>query len=155
MGYHQTPHVYEQCLKFLQGHPLPWEGKFENMALLYTKESKSASQLRNRWNTIKYLSKTFGLPDPGDHHDIKAIYNSTLDDLLDHKAKNPKKATVPPLGVIKALDNMATHENTPVTTKHAAATFRWALGTSARFDDIQHCSPHTWQETPATLEAKP
>ncbi len=147
---------YEKITSILLKQALPWtDASITEHLTAYKTSRRSANQLRNYWNTIRYLSRTFGLEDPAEQEDLKNIYNSILDDLIEHKEHHPRKAAVPPMTVIRALEDTASDTAKELSIRYAAASFRWALGTSARFDDMQHCSPRTWTETSYTLEAKP
>ncbi len=136
--------------------PIPWtDAKVTTQILFYKVTAKTANQLRNYWNTLKFLCKTFGCPPPSECHDIVAIYKSTVDDITTQTKAKPKKAIMLPLDAILALETAATDSGLPITSRYAAAVFRLMLGNSARFDDMQHTAPNTFVEYTSTLEAKP
>ena len=148
--------VYVQILRFLGGPWLPHlDTKIADHIVSYKDQRRTAHQLRNFWNTTKFYCRIFGLPQPADQHDVKSMYLSTLDDIIVIQKRNPRKAIMPTTECIEALETTATDTTQPVTTRYAASTFRWALGSSARYDDVQHTAPNTIVATHATLEGKP
>ena len=59
------------------------------------------------------------------------------------------------MDVIEALEHTACDTQTPRATAYAAAIFRWQLGCSGRFDDIQHIAPQHFHVHKQTIEGLP
>ena len=61
---------------------------------------------------------------------------------------------MPTVEAIKALEKACVDGATPLA-RYAAAVFRLQLGSSARWNDIQHSAPHTIEDKGDTIEATP
>ena len=136
--------TYENIRKTIGTTPVPWTDKTITDAMQwYQKNKRAPSQLRKYWSTVRWISKHFGSDDPQEATDISSMYDSALGNMTTKLYTEPKQAVMPDMDDIKNLEHAATDIRLTRAERYAASVFRWQVGTSGRFDDIQHTSPHT------------
>ena len=146
----------EQLLKFTDRDPIPLtHDTLMHLLTYYTSKQATASRLRKAWKTLRWLCKTFGHEDHTSRNDIKSAYEHSLDKLNTNLYTNNRKAVMPPMSAIIALEKATANSKHTKGTQYAAAVFRYQLGCSGRFNDIQHVAPHTISDQEHTLEGRP
>ena len=125
-------------------------------------------KLQQVWNTLKWLSKTFGLLNLDEEHRLKAKKQALEESLADTATKPQRKAVVPSKEVVWALEEGASSLQTVGITRPGAMVpgvephkvmdsyilglARFQLGCSARFNDLQHVHPREIHCTTETVE---
>ena len=144
----------EKLRKTMSGLPIPFQETQITDMLRHYKDNHNASQTRTVWKTLSWVARHFGLPDPAEKADLHHIYEHTVERLGTVDARRSRKAIVPQMQAILALETATKHATT-AAGRYAAAVFRFQLGCSGRYDDLQHTSTHTLTETTDSVEAKP
>ena len=148
--------AFEQMLKFLESDPFPLTTDSAMHILSHHIHKKStASRLRKAWKTLRWICKTFGHDDITSRQDLKNSYDHAIDKLNTSLYTTNKKAIMPTMRAIHALEKAANNDKLSKATQYAAATFRYQLGCSGRFNDLQHVAPHTFTEQSHTIEGFP
>ena len=148
--------AYEQITKFYPNPIFPWsDSTITNLFLYYINHQAPVTRLRKAWNTIRWITKTFGAPDPGQQQDLKNSYDHAVDQLTTKLYHINRKAIVPTMKSIHALERATANPAASKATRYAAAVFRYQLGCSGRFNDIQHVAPSTIEHQKHTIEGKP
>ena len=148
--------AYIQITKYYTDPIFPWSDKsITNLLLYYMNHQAPVTRLKKAWKTIRWICKTFGLQDPADQTDLKNSYDHAVDKLTTTLYQVNRKAVVPTIQSIRALEKATANPNHTKATKYAAAVFRYQLGCSGRFNDIQHVAPSTLIDEKNTVEGKP
>jgi hypothetical protein len=142
---------------------LPWKEESLRLMLnsLLSQES-TPSQVQRAWLTIKWLSGKLGLLDPDCLGRLKVKKEAIRDALVSTVTAPQKKATLPSLQIIRLLEELAVAspgDRVPGSNGRLrpvdpfiCSVARFAVGSSARFSDMQHCAISTWQLTSNTTE---
>jgi hypothetical protein len=142
----------EHMLK--SGLPIPWQERdlrsFLNTLL---EEEATPSKVNRLWYTLAWISKKLGLLEADSLPRLVEKKRSILEQLATTVTKPQKKAVVPSLSLIQALEKGAIDDTvgTP-PDRYLMAVVRFMVGASARFDDIQHSSPSALKFTESTCE---
>ena len=136
------------------GLPVPWQER-DLRALLNTllDEEATPSKVNRLWYTLTWLSKKLGLLEADSLPRLLEKKRSVLELLATTVTKPQKKAVVPSLAVIHALE-IGSIDDTIGTApdRYMLSVVRFMVGASARFDDIQHSSPAAMKFTETTCE---
>ena len=148
---------------------IPWrEVDVRNLLNNLATAEVTPYKLQQVWNTLKWLSKTFGLLNLDEEHRLKAKKQALEESLADTATKPQRKAVVPSKEVVWALEEGASSLQTVGITRPGAMVpgvephkvmdsyilglARFQLGCSARFNDLQHVHPREIHCTTETVE---
>jgi hypothetical protein len=136
------------------GLPIPWQEKdLRTMLNTHLEEEATPSKVNRLWYTLAWISKKLGLLEGDSLPRLVEKKRSILEQLATTVTRPQKKAAVPSLAVIQALERGATDDTvgTP-PDRYLMSVVRFMVGASARFDDIQHSSPSALKFTESTCE---
>jgi hypothetical protein len=136
------------------GLPIPWQEKdLRTMLNTLLEEEATPSKVNRLWYTLAWISKKLGLLEGDSLPRLVEKKRSILEQLATTVTRPQKKAAVPSLAVIQALERGATDDTvgTP-PDRYLMSVVRFMVGASARFDDIQHSSPSAFKFTESTCE---
>ena len=149
---------------------IPWrEVDVRNLLNNLATAEVTPYKLQQVWNTLKWLSKTFGLLNLDEEHRLKAKKQALEESLADTATKPQRKAVVPSKEVVWALEEGASSlqmvgitrpegamvpgvEPHKVMDSYILGLARFQLGCSARFNDLQHVHPREIHCTTETVE---
>jgi len=136
---------------------LPWsEDSIRQMLNLSKSLELTPSRVANLWNTIRWISKRFGGIDPHSVDRLTQKRDAVLEELTQAVTKPQRKARVPPVELVAAMELGAAGavgpERSSWSTRYILAIARFMVGASARFNDIQHCCPREVRVTSNSIE---
>ena len=154
---------------------IPWrEQDVRNLLNLLREQEVTPYKVNQVWETLRWLSRIFGLLDVNEFHRLKTKKKAMEEELADTTIKPQRKATVPSKEVIWALEEGAASldipdlEATGASSPEASLTghtaiqkmmdafilgiARFQVGCSARFNDLQHVHPKNLTQTSTTVE---
>lgn len=148
---------------------IPWtEGDVRALLNCLSHEEVTPYKIQQVWNTLKWLSKVFGLLNIDELHRLKAKKAALEETLADTATKPQRKAVVPSKEVVWALEEGAAKldpgasgpdgQLAPGVDRYKMmdgfilGLARFQLGASARFNDLQHVHPSELVVTTNTIE---
>ena len=108
------------------------------------------SRLQTAWSTLNWVCKRMG-----HSPDLKAAYAKAGTQLVKKLYKEPHRATMPTDGVVTALETGSCNTAQSLAYRYYSGTLRTQLGVSARFVDVQHTSPRTYQVMSKDIDLGP
>jgi hypothetical protein len=158
MGTARHSSIRNHCLSLerlleLDARLLPWT-ESSLRALLNTMRTKefTPSQIQKGWKTIKWLSGVFGMLDPDSLQALQQKKEHLREELTQQLLPQSRRAKVPTVGNISALEKASTDMAATGADRYAAAVFRLMAGASARFNDIMHTQVSSRSEDASTIE---
>ena len=103
------------------------------------------SRMQKAWKTLNWLGRTMGYGAPDTHSGLLAMYKNAQSRLERPLYKQSRKAKMPPEEVVQALEKGACDSSRTGAYRYYASMLRIQLGTSARYVDMQHTAPKTFQ----------
>jgi hypothetical protein len=103
------------------------------------------------WQIIIWLAKKFGTYDPSKDSAMVNSRDHIRDEMCIVLSKCDKRAVALSMEAAKALEHQAC-DALLQTDRCAASAFRFAGGSSGRFNDMQHAPPATFVATATTIE---
>ena len=141
----------EHILK--HGISLPWTEDALRQLLNVAKDAEmTTSRLSQMWRTVAWLAKRFGALMPDSLDRLVRKKESIMDTLVSTAVAPQKKAAVPSLSVIIALEQGLHNTALPLAIRFILGIARFMAGSSARFNDIQHCRPKDFYVTSNSME---
>eukprot|EP00434_Breviolum_minutum_P002202 symbB.v1.2.001939.t1/scaffold55.1/size374282/21 len=144
-------------LKKHGGLQIPWtEKSVRSLLSNLHKEECTPNYIQQVWDTLKWFSTKFQTLDVTATHRL-ASKKKWLQETLVSTASTPqRKAVVPAKEVILALEQGAAAGGAEIAREAIDAFIlgmvRFQVGSSARFNDLQHTSPSTMKVTSNTIE---
>jgi hypothetical protein len=138
--------------KMLQLVPslIPWdEKKLISLLNALRTQEVTPQKVQQFWLTMKFLSIRLGLIDPEQLAQIKHKKEAIRDALVTTLILPQRRAVVPSLDVIRALETLSRR---PGPDGYLASIARFLVGCSGRLSDAQHTQPSTMQLTAETIE---
>ena len=140
-------------IKELDPQALPWtEPKIRGLLNDLNDQNATPAQIQKCWKTIKWTSKVFGMLDPDDVSSLQAKKEFLRERLTTVLLPKSRRAVVPSIRIIQALEEQSTSKAASGADRYAAAIFRFMAGASARFNDIMHTQPCSKISDHKTLE---
>jgi hypothetical protein len=135
------------------GLVIPWEEIHLRSILNSLAESEASPAKVNRlWYSLSWLSRKLGLSTPESMSRLQEKKKAILDELASTVTTPQKKAVVPDLSVIRALEMGSLHQSFTPPDRFLMSVVRFMVGSSARFDDVQHSAPSAMKFTETTCE---
>jgi len=142
---------------------IPWAEDHIREVLNSLVEAEATPNKVNRfWLSLKWLSQKLGLLDPDSQLRLKHKKEAVKDSLVSVTYCPQKKSTVPKLSLVILIEEgcMATPSGDSVPGTNTLrpmdpfilAVARFAIGSSGRFSDLQHCALATHHTTSTTTE---
>ena len=150
-------------LKKHGGLQIPWtEKSVRSLLSNLHKEECSPNYIQQAWDTLKWFSTKFQTLDVTATHRLASKKKWLQETLVSTAATPQRKAVVPAKEVILALEQGAAACGADPRRKGQVAReaidafilgmVRFQVGSSARFNDLQHTSPITMKITSNTIE---
>ena len=150
-------------LKKHGGLQIPWtEKSVRSLLSNLHKEECTPNYIQQAWDTLKWFSTKFQTLDVTATHRLASKKKWLQETLVSTAATPQRKAVVPAKEVILALEQGAAGGADPrrkgQVAREAIDAFilmgmvRFQVGSSARFNDLQHTSPSTMKITSNTIE---
>ena len=143
-------------LKKHGGLQIPWtEKSVRSLLSNLHKEECTPNYIQQAWDTLKWFSTKFQTLDVTATHRLAAKKKWLQETLVSTASTPQRKAVVPAKEVILALEQGAAaggadpHE---AIDAFILGMVRFQVGSSARFNDLQHTSPSTMKVTSNTIE---
>ena len=129
---------------------IPWND--EKVVFLLNKlrqNEATPSKVQQYWTTLRFLSIKTGLLNPDALDALRQKKEAVRDSLVTTLLLPQKRATVPSLEMVQALETLSRR---PGPDGYVAALARFMIGCSGRLSDIQHTQPSTMHLTNSTIE---
>ena len=150
-------------LKKHGGLQIPWtEKSVRSLLSNLHKEECTPNYIQQAWDTLKWFSTKFQTLDVTATHRLAAKKKWLQETLVSTASTPQRKAVVPAKEVILALEQGAAAGGADPRRKGQIAReaidafilgmVRFQVGSSARFNDLQHTSPSTMKVTSNTIE---
>ena len=150
-------------LKKHGGLQIPWtEKSVRSLLSNLHKEECTPNYIQQAWDTLKWFSTKFQTLDVTATHRLASKKKWLQETLVSTAATPQRKAVVPAKEVILALEQGAAAGGADPRRKGQVAReaidafilgmVRFQVGSSARFNDLQHTSPSTMKITSNTIE---
>ena len=150
-------------LKKHGGLQIPWtEKSVRSLLSNLHKEECTPNYIQQAWDTLKWFSTKFQTLDVTATHRLASKKKWLQETLVSTAATPQRKAVVPAKEVILALEQGAAASGADPRRKGQVAReaidafilgmVRFQVGSSARFNDLQHTSPSTMKITSNTIE---
>ena len=135
------------------GLKLPWDEPSVRLILNKAEELElTSSRLNQMWNTLVWVSKRFGSLNPDSIERLTRKKESVLNTLVKVIMAPQKQAAVPSVQVLHAMEHGLLDDQLPMANRYILGVARFMAGSSARFNDIQHCRPQDYRLTFNSIE---
>ncbi len=151
----RTIRVHCLNLEFIlkQGVPLPWsEVSLRNLLNQACENEFTTSRLNQMWRTVTWLAKRFGALDPETIDRLVKKKEAVLESLITTTVNPQRQAVVPSLHMVMAMEQGTISTSSTFADRLILGIARFMVGSSARFNDIQHCRPSDFRLTSNSLE---
>ena len=135
------------------GVKLPWtESSLRDILNMSQELELTTSRLNQMWKTVAWLAKKFGGITPDSLDRLVQKKQAVVDSLVSTTVAPQRKAVVPSIGLLIAMERALMCETLPFSSRLIMTVARFMAGSSARFNDIQHCRPKDIRLTSNSLE---